>query len=125
GTNIAWSRNRVEPPDLFAAGCVQGVYASAHAVFTARHTSENQPVEVARCASDAIAVVVVLELCPPQRLAGLLVNCDETAVELAGVNSTLAGRDAAVVPTATNRVIDLRNVRVVLPDLAAGLRIQR
>src|SRR5262249_26492213 len=93
-------------------------------VLRSRHAGEDQSVEVAARAGNAEAVVVILELHAPVDLAGLLIESDEAAVELAAEDHALTGRHATVVPAATDQVVDLRDIREILPQLAPGLRVE-
>jgi len=103
---------------------VERGHAGADAVFGARDAREHQPVVIAIGARQAEAVVVVLELGPPQELAGLLVESREAAVEQARVHPAVANGDTTVVPTTADQVIGLGDVRVPLPDLLTRLGVE-
>src|ERR1700720_3240834 len=122
--DVAWPRDGVEAPDFLACLGVQSIHPTADAVFTARHAGEDHPIVVTRRAGDTVAVFVVLELCTPGDLAGLLIESDEATVKLAGEDHAVAGRHAAVVPTAADQVVDLGDVGVVLPQLVSGLTVE-
>src|SRR5262245_61881666 len=96
--NLARAGVGVEAPDFLTRLGIERIDATAYAVFRARHARVDQAVVVAEGAGDAVAVVVVLELRPPDLLARLLVQRDEATVEQAREHHAFADCHAAVVP---------------------------
>src|SRR5262249_1534285 len=117
---LARRRNVVKAPYLLAGCGIERVNTATNPVVTTGHPGEDHAVEVARRAGDAVPVVVILELVAPDRVAGLLVEGDETAVEQTGEDHPVADGHPAIVPTATHQVVHLWNIRGVFPELLAG-----
>ena len=87
---LAGPGDRVERPDELAALRVERLDAAADAVLGAGEARDDEPIVVERCARDREPVLPALGLHRPRDFAGLLVERDELAVELADEHFAVA-----------------------------------
>ena len=113
---LARAGNHVGAPDAVARFGVDRLQEPARAVVRADDADVDLPVEEERGAGDHLALLPLDELAGPERAAGIRVECDDLAVELAEVEAAVADRDASVQPAAADRGDLLADVRLVLPE---------
>src|SRR4029079_12001025 len=111
---------RVPAPDLRTGRGVHRLEERPHAVLRADAADVDLPVDIDRRRGDRLGELPLDELLLPEHLAGLLVERDDRAVELAEVDASITERDNAIEPAAADRRDLLRDPRGVRPeDLAA------
>ena len=120
---LARRRDGVVAPDRLAVVRVERLEETTRAEVGSDDADVHAPVRVDRGRSDHLPVLPADELPVPDDFAGLRVERDDLAVELSLVHLSVADRDAAVQPTAADRVDLLVEVPLVLPEDLAGLDV--
>ncbi len=124
-SDFAGSRDRVERPRRRAVACIVGCHAATNAVLGPAESRDHQPVVVEGRARDAEALLPPLRLDVPDRLAGRLVQRNESPVEPAHVDAPVAQCDAATGPATADRRNIRVQVRLVHPENRSRLDADR
>lgn len=122
-TDLARAGNRVEAPQLLPRRPVERRDPTADPIFTSGDAGVDPAVVVERRARDRVPVLPARDLRRPDDLAGLLVERDELAVELADVHLAVAERHASARPAAADGRDLLIQLRPVLPFRRASARV--
>ncbi len=116
----------VEAPRQLARCSIVGGKIAAHAVLAAAVADQHLAFHDARRAGDGVRLGAIDGVHLPAPAAGARVEADESPVERREVDRSLPDGDSTVDRIAAGVAAPLaRHLRVVLPELLAGLRVQR
>ncbi len=125
GAELAGGRDGPEAPFFLAGLGVERREEAARLPISAGNAGIDHAVVEQRRGGDGVAILPAGELGSPDLLAGLDVEGNEIAVELAEKNLAIPHRNAAVVPAAADCRNVLLDARAVLPYERTGLAVER
>ena len=111
-------------PEFLAGISVEGSEFAARAHVAAGDAGVNHTFIVKRRGGDGVAVLPFADAGLPQQFAGLGFEGDESAVEIAQEDFSVAYGDAAIVPAAANGGDVLIDAGAMLPDERAGFCVE-
>src|SRR5690606_21861471 len=100
---LAWCGNGVESPYEFAGFGVIGLDPATNSTISAGEAGDDHPVIVEWRGSDGEAILPALGLHRPDHLAGVLVEREQLAVELADEHLVIAVADSTAHPATAGR----------------------
>src|SRR5262249_3478273 len=124
-STLAGSRSGPKTPDLFSGVLIEGRNKTAYTLIAARGSGDDQTADGKRSARSVVVLMPIRNLRVRQQTAGMAVERDN--VRVIGDHKHAVSGDANAAIDAAGRVADQssRPRALVMPDLAAGSRVQR